>query len=202
MDPCTGRPWSFVALRQVSKHANQSRRLLWLAAVLDGMKRRADRRHGPPDAARLGASVNAEGPDGLKDIPAPGGVPRLTPDQLASLATIVEVGPDRAKDGAVRRRRIDLERVIEERFGALALNPFHAARGEIGRGPQPRLLLQDVIGNVGALKVPAMFAPSPSSQPAIANTLPPTFQACAPPHCTTWVVRAARRRRRCIRRES
>jgi hypothetical protein len=36
----------------------------------------------------------------LKDIPAPGGVPRLTPDQLASLATIVEVGPDRAKNGA------------------------------------------------------------------------------------------------------
>ena len=42
------------------KDAAQARRLLALAAVLDGMNRdrgRADRRHGPPDAARLGAPV-------------------------------------------------------------------------------------------------------------------------------------------------
>ena len=43
-----------------SRHANQSRRLLSLAAVVDGMNRTqsgADRRHGRSDAARLGASL-------------------------------------------------------------------------------------------------------------------------------------------------
>jgi hypothetical protein len=36
---------------------------------------------------------------------------------LAQLAQIVEVGPDREKDGVARWRRIDLKRVIAERFG-------------------------------------------------------------------------------------
>jgi hypothetical protein len=29
---------------------------------------------------------------------------------------------------------------------------------------------------------------SPAFQPAMAKTLPPTFQTWAPPHCTTWLV--------------
>ena len=33
------------------------------------------------------------------------------------MAEIVEAGPDREKDGVVRGRRIDLKRVIAERFG-------------------------------------------------------------------------------------
>ena len=47
-----------------SKDVNQSRRLLSLAAVRDGMSRvgGADRRHGPPDAARLGASLQRPRP--------------------------------------------------------------------------------------------------------------------------------------------
>ena len=55
--------YSAGALRRLatgSKDANQSRRLLSLAAVMDGMSREdaaADRRHGPPDAAGLGASL-------------------------------------------------------------------------------------------------------------------------------------------------
>jgi DDE superfamily endonuclease/Winged helix-turn helix len=38
-------------------------------------------------------------------------------EQLAQFAKIVEAGPDREKDGVVRWRRIDLKRVIAERFG-------------------------------------------------------------------------------------
>jgi transposase len=56
---------------------------------------------------------NAEGPDGLKDIRSKGHPPRLTPEQLAAFAEIVETGPDRAKDGVVRWRPIDLKRVVE-----------------------------------------------------------------------------------------
>src|ERR1700687_3308730 len=36
---------------------------------------------------------------------------------LAQFAQIVEAGPDREKDGVVRWRRLDLKRVIAERFG-------------------------------------------------------------------------------------
>ena len=58
---------------------------------------------------------NAQGPDGLRTSPP--GPRRLSAEQQAELAEIVETGPDRAIDGVVRWRRIDLQRVIEERFG-------------------------------------------------------------------------------------
>ena len=46
-----------------------------------------------------------------------GPTPRLRPEQLAELAAIVEAGPDRKIDRAVRWRRVDLKRVIGVRFG-------------------------------------------------------------------------------------
>ena len=103
-----------------SKHANQARRLLSLAAVLDGASRDEAARIGGMDRQTLRDWVhrfNAEGPDGLKDIRSKGHPPRLTAEQLAAFAEIVETGPDRAKDGVVRWRRIDLKRVVEQRFG-------------------------------------------------------------------------------------
>ena len=36
---------------------------------------------------------------------------------MAEFAQIVEAGPEREKDGVVRWRRVDLKRVIAERFG-------------------------------------------------------------------------------------
>jgi transposase len=117
--------YSAVELRRLaaaSKHANQSRRLLSLAAVLDGMSREEAARVGGMDRQTLRDWVhrfNAAGPDGLKDIPSKGHPPRLKPEQLATLGAIVETGPDRARDGVVRWRRIDLKRLIEERFGVV-----------------------------------------------------------------------------------
>lgn len=105
-----------------SKHANQSRRLLSLAAVLDGMSREEAARIGGMDRQTLRDWVhrfNAEGPEGLKDLRAKGQPSRLTPEQLTALSEIVETGPDRAKDSVVRWRRIDLKRVVEERFGVV-----------------------------------------------------------------------------------
>ena len=47
-----------------------------------------------------------------------GGVePRLSADQKAELAALVDAGPDLSIDGVIRWRRIDLQRVIKERFG-------------------------------------------------------------------------------------
>jgi len=105
-----------------SRHANQSRRLLSLAAVVDGMNRMQAARIGGMDRQTLCDWVhrfNAYGPDGLKDNWANGSVPRLSPEQRAELADLVETGPDRAVDGVVRWRRVDLKRVIAERFGVI-----------------------------------------------------------------------------------
>ena len=80
-----------------SKDANQSRRLLSLAAVLDGMSRADAARIGGMDRQTLRDWVhwfNHEGPDGL-----------------------FETGPDPEVDGVVRWRRVDLQRLIKERFG-------------------------------------------------------------------------------------
>ena len=60
---------------------------------------------------------NAAGPDGLLDQWSAGPPSRLSAEQQADLAAVVEKGPDRAVDGVVRWRRIDLKRVIRERFG-------------------------------------------------------------------------------------
>jgi transposase len=107
-------------LAKQTKDANQSRRLLSLAAVRDGMSRTEAARIGGMDRQTLRDWVhrfNAQGPDGLRDHWASGPAPRLSPAQRAELATLVETGPDRAADGVVRWRRVDLRRVIRERFG-------------------------------------------------------------------------------------
>lgn len=102
------------------KVSNQSRRLLSLAGVLDGMNRGEAARIGGMDRQTLRDWVhrfNAQGPDGLKDVHGGGPRSRLTSEQKAELAQIVETGPDPVVDGVVRWRRIDLQRVIVERFG-------------------------------------------------------------------------------------
>lgn len=105
-----------------AKDASQSRRLLALAAVRDGMSRGEAARIGGMDRQTLRDWVhrfNADGPEGLVNRPLPGRACWLTPDQLRELAEIVETGPDPETDGIVRWRRIDLKRVIEERFGVV-----------------------------------------------------------------------------------
>jgi transposase len=107
-------------LAKRSKDNNQSRRLLSLAAVLDGMNRTDAARIGGMDRQTLRDWVhrfNESGPEGLRDNWAGGLEPRLSAAHKAELAAIVEVGPNRETDGVVRWRRIDLQRVIKERFG-------------------------------------------------------------------------------------
>ena len=107
------------ALARRSKAVNQSRRLLSLAAVRDGMDRGSAAKIGGMDRQTLRDWVhrfNAAGPEGLIDNWTEGPKPRLSAQQLAAFATIVEAGPDREKDGVVRWRLVDLKRVIAERF--------------------------------------------------------------------------------------
>ena len=67
---------------------------------------------------------NAAGPDGLFDHWTEGPKPRLSPEQLAELAVIVEAGPNRKVDGVARWRRIDLKRVIVDKFGVDYHQPY------------------------------------------------------------------------------
>lgn len=113
-------PAALRRLASASKNAKQSRRLLSLAAVLDGMNRTEAARIGGMDRQTLRDWVhrfNTHGPEGLLDGCYKGPEPRLSPEQRAEIAELVEIGPDRAVHGVVRWRRIDLQRVIQERFG-------------------------------------------------------------------------------------
>ena len=102
-----------------SEDASQARRLLSIAAIYEGASR--------SEAAALGSvtvqivcdwvkKFNAEGPDGLINRKAPGKPPKLTADQLAALAMMVESGPIPASHGVVRWRVIDLCQWVWEEF--------------------------------------------------------------------------------------
>jgi transposase len=102
------------------RDAAASRRMLALALVLEGSSRAEAARHAGMDRQTLRDWVhryNAEGLAGLRDRPRSGRKPRLTPEQGAELAAVVERGPDPDRDGVVRWRRIDLRAVIQARFG-------------------------------------------------------------------------------------
>jgi transposase len=121
------------ALRQLaarSKDARQSRRLLSLAAVLEGMSRTEAARIGGMDRQTLRDWVhrfNQDGPDGLFDHHYAGPPSRLSAAQRLELAAIVAAGPDWEHDGVVRWRRVDLQRVIKERFG-IGYHERHVSR--------------------------------------------------------------------------
>ena len=89
-------------LAKQSEDANQTRRLLSLAVILDGGSR--------GEAARTGGvglqvirdwvlRFNAGGPAALVDRKAPGKVPILSDDQRVALAAAVEAGPWPYVDG-------------------------------------------------------------------------------------------------------
>jgi transposase len=112
-------------LRDVAKRRRdprQIRRLLALAAVYDGMSRADAAKVGGMDRQTLrdwAHRFNEGGPEGLTDRPRAGRPRQLTDAQMEELAEIVETGPDPAVDGVVRWRRVDLQRVIEDRFGVV-----------------------------------------------------------------------------------
>ena len=106
-------------LAKRSADAGQARRLLSLAAVLDGKSREAAAAMGAMDRQTLrdwAHRFNEKGPAGLINGKPPGPPPKLSPEQKQELKRIVESNPDPAKDGIVRWRCIDLRRIIKERF--------------------------------------------------------------------------------------
>jgi len=111
------------ALRRAASKTDDvaaARRMLALALVLDGKSRREAAESCGMDRQTLRDWVhryNEEGLAGLCDRPHRGRPSRLTVGQKGEFAAIVERGPDPAVDGVVRWRRVDLSRVIKDRFG-------------------------------------------------------------------------------------
>jgi transposase len=119
----TRRDYTSGELRRAAKRtddADMARRMLALALVLEGKSRGEAAISCGMDRQILCDWVhryNAEGLQGLRNRTAPGARPRLTPEQEREVAELVRKGPDLAEHGVVRWRRIDLSRVIEQRYG-------------------------------------------------------------------------------------
>jgi transposase len=111
------------AVRQLAKQAKdaaRARRLLAIAAVLDGASRTGAATIGGMDRQTLRDRVirfNEQGPNGLINIPSPGVPPKLDASQRAFLTRIVEEGPIPAIHGVVRWRACDLIMRLHEEFG-------------------------------------------------------------------------------------
>jgi len=111
------------ALRRLAKgsdDANQTRRLLALAAIYDGGRRGAAAEIGGVGLQTVRDWVlrfNARGPAGLIDGKAPGNPPTLDEGQRRALADVVASGPIPAVHGVVRWRLKDLAQWIFEAFG-------------------------------------------------------------------------------------
>jgi transposase len=119
----TRTEFSAVELRRKAgrvRDANQSRRLLAVASVLEGSSRHDAARLAGMDRQTLRDWVhryNAEGVEGLCDRPRSGRKPRLSEGQFAEFDKIVETQPDPVADGVVRWRCVDLKEKIATRFG-------------------------------------------------------------------------------------
>lgn len=103
-----------------ARDAKAARRMLAIALVLEGKDRKTAAETCGMDRQTLRDWVhryNAEGLAGLENRKGAGRPSRLTVQQKAALAALVEKGPDADKDGVVRWRCADLKRRIEEMFG-------------------------------------------------------------------------------------
>src|SRR5437868_4000581 len=107
-------------LAQRAKDAAQARRLLAIAAVLDGATREEAAKIGGMDRQTLRDWVirfNEQGPDGLINKSSPGAPGKLTGEHKVFLAVLVQDGPIPAIDGVVRWRACDLIMRLHQEFG-------------------------------------------------------------------------------------
>ncbi len=98
-----------------------SRRMLALAAVLDGASREAAARLAGMDRQSLRDWVhrfNAEGIEGLHDRPHTGRPSRLSEGQMAAFRAVVLRGPDIEKYGFSSWTAKDLCRIVEDTLSA------------------------------------------------------------------------------------
>ena len=124
------------AFAKGSRDANQVRRLLAIAAVLDGASRLHAAKIGGMDRQTLRDWVhrfNAEGPDGLIDRTSSGAPPKLNKAHKQALAAYVERGPIPSAHGVVRWRACDLVAFVWQEFRiAVSDDTIYRALHELG----------------------------------------------------------------------
>ena len=106
-------------LAKASRDADQTRRLLALAVIYDGGRRTEAAKTGGTGLQTIRDWVlrfNEGGPERLIDRKAPGGEPKLTPEQKQALVEVVERGPIPAIHGVVRWRLLDLAQWVFNEF--------------------------------------------------------------------------------------
>ena len=137
-------------LAQRAKNAGQTRRLLAIAAVLDGSPREEAARVGGMDRQTLRDWVirfNEQGPAGLINIPSPGAPAKLNAGHKAFLARIVDEGPTPAVHGVVRWRACDLIMRLYEEFAlSVSDDTIYRALNKLGfshLSARPRAYKQD-----------------------------------------------------------
>ena len=153
-----------------AKDAAQTRRLLAIAAVLDGASREAAAKIGGMDRQTLRDWVirfNEQGPDGLINIPSPGVPPKLGKTHRAFLARLVEEGPIPAVHGVVRWRACDLIMRLHEEFGiSVSDDTIYRALKDMG------------FSHVSAR--PKAYKQDPDAMDAFKKTLPFAWQKSVP----------------------
>ena len=123
-------------LAKRTKDAAQARRLLAIAAILDGASREEAANTGGMDRQTLRDWVirfNEQGPDGLINIASPGAPAKLDEEHKAFLARIADEGPTPAIHGVVRWRACDLiMRLYEEFTLSVSDDTIYRAMKELG----------------------------------------------------------------------
>ena len=159
-------------LARTAVDTDQVRRLLAIAAVYEGMSREDAARIGGMDRQTLRDWVhrfNDEGAAGLVNRPPPGNPRRLTPEQEAELAKVVEAGPVSAGLGQLARWRCtDLKALIQERWGVR----YHERT--IGK-------LLDRLGFSHITTRPQHYRQDEAAMEAFKKTSPPRSRRSAPP---------------------
>ena len=153
-----------------AKDATQARRLLAIAAVLDGASREDAAKMGGMDRQTLRDWVirfNEQGPDGLVNIPSPGVPPKLGKKHRAFLALLVEEGPIPAVHGVVRWRACDLIMRVHQEFGI-----------SVSDDTIYRTLKDLRFSHVSAR--PKAYKQDPDAMEAFKKTLPSAWQRSAP----------------------
>ncbi|MGY4426296.1 transposase [Bradyrhizobium sp. JR6.1] len=158
------RDFAAVEVRRLARRAkdsNQVRRLLAIAAVLDGASRAEAAKVGGMDRQTLRDWVirfNEQGPDGLINIPAPGAPAKLNTKHRAFLARIVDEGPTPPIHGVVRWRACDLIMRLYEEFGiSVSDDTVYRALKDLGFShvsARPRTYKQDPEAIEAFKKVP------------------------------------------------
>jgi transposase len=153
-----------------AKDGGQARRLLAIAAVLDGASREDAAKIGGMDRQTLRDWVirfNGQGPDGLINIPSPGVPPKLGKKHRAFLVRLVEDGPIPAVHGVVRWRACDLIMRLHEEFGiSVSDDTIYRALKDLG------------FSHVSAR--PKAYKQDPDAMEAFKKTLPYAWRKSAP----------------------